>query len=70
MKFPGTGGQSFRPLQGYYFYISGLLFRGELRNSTFFFLEFALFGLAYLVVGWKVIILAVKNILNKQVFSE
>lgn len=50
--------------------ISGLLFRGELRNSTFFFLEFVLFGLAYLVVGWKVIILAVKNILNKQVFSE
>lgn len=50
--------------------IGGLIFRDELHNTPFRILDYLVFGLAYLIVGRKVIVLAVKNIIHGQVFSE
>jgi Zn2+/Cd2+-exporting ATPase len=50
--------------------LTGLLFRDELRNSPYHLFEYLVFGSAYIIVGWKVIVLAVKNIIHGRVFSE
>ncbi len=57
-------------LAGLILLVGGLLFREELRNTPFRILDYLVFGLAYLVVGRNVIVLAVKNIIHGQVFSE
>lgn len=60
----------FRIAAGLLLLTGGLLFREELRNTPYRLAEFIVFGLAYLITGWNVLALAVKNILNGQVFSE
>ncbi|MDE5417631.1 cadmium-translocating P-type ATPase [Labilibaculum sp. DW002] len=48
----------------------GLLFEEEIHNTPYQIVEYLIFVTAYLIVGWKVIALAVKNILRGQVFNE
>ena len=50
--------------------IAGLIFEDTLHNTPFHIAEYLVFGTAYLIVGWKVIALAVKNIFRGQVFNE
>ena len=59
-----------RAVAGLLLLAGGLLFREELHNTPYRSLEYLVFGLAYLIVGRKVIALAVKNIVQGQVFSE
>jgi Cd2+/Zn2+-exporting ATPase len=49
---------------------SGLVFEKEIHNTPFNIAEFLVFGTGYLVVGWKVISSAVKNIVRGQFFDE
>lgn len=48
----------------------GMIFEDELHNTPFHIAEYAVFVVAYLVVGWNVIASAVKNIAKGQVFNE
>jgi Cd2+/Zn2+-exporting ATPase len=50
--------------------IAGLIFEETLHNTPLHIAEYLVFGTAYLIVGWKVIALAVKNIFRGQVFNE
>lgn len=50
--------------------LTGIIFKKELHNTPFHFAEYLLFVTAYLIVGWKVIFSAVKNIIRGQVFNE
>lgn len=50
--------------------IAGMIFEDELHNTPFHIAEYAVFVVAYLVVGWNVIASAVKNIARGQVFNE
>ena len=59
-----------RAIAGLLLLIAGLLFEDELRKTPFRSLEYIVFGLAYLITGWKVVALAVKNIVHGRVFSE
>ena len=49
---------------------SGLVFEKEIHNTPFNIAEFLVFGTGYLIVGWKVISSAVKNIVRGQFFDE
>ncbi|NOY96674.1 MAG: cadmium-translocating P-type ATPase [Chlorobi bacterium] len=48
----------------------GLIFEDELHNTPFQYAEYLVFVTAYLLVGWKVLTLAIKNIVRGQVFNE
>ena len=48
----------------------GLIFEEKLHNPPFEMAEYALYITAYLIVGWKVIASAVKNIIRGQFFDE
>ncbi|HBG69927.1 MAG: cadmium-translocating P-type ATPase [Bacteroidetes bacterium GWF2_43_63] len=50
--------------------LAGMIFEGELHNTPFHIAEYAVFVVAYLIVGWNVIASAVKNIARGQVFNE
>jgi len=50
--------------------LTGIIFKKELHDTPFHFAEYLLFVTAYLIVGWKVIFSAVKNIIRGQVFNE
>lgn len=50
--------------------LAGMIFEDELHNTPFHIAEYAVFIVAYLIVGWNVITLAVKNIARGQVFNE
>ena len=50
--------------------LAGLAFHDQLYSTPLHFGEYLVFVTAYLIVGWKVIKLAVKNIIRGQVFSE
>jgi Cd2+/Zn2+-exporting ATPase len=50
--------------------LTGILFEEEIHNTPFHIAEYAVFIVAYLIVGWKVVSLAVKNIIRGQVFNE
>ncbi|MCF6183883.1 MAG: cadmium-translocating P-type ATPase [Bacteroidales bacterium] len=50
--------------------IPGIIFQDFLHNTPYHFAEYLLFVTAYLIVGWKVIVLAGKNIIKGQVFNE
>ncbi|MGD9993714.1 MAG: heavy metal translocating P-type ATPase [Salinivirgaceae bacterium] len=50
--------------------VAGLIFEEEIHNTPFHIAEYLVFVTAYLIVGWKVITLAVKNIIRGQVFNE
>jgi Cd2+/Zn2+-exporting ATPase len=50
--------------------LTGILFEEEIHNTPFHIAEYVVFIVAYLIVGWKVVSLAVKNIIRGQVFNE
>ncbi len=50
--------------------LMGIIFKKELHDTPFHFAEYLLFVTAYLIVGWKVIFSAIKNIIRGQVFNE
>ena len=50
--------------------IIGIIFEEKLHNTPFEIAEYAVYITAYLIVGWKVIASAVKNIIRGQFFDE
>ena len=50
--------------------IIGIIFEDKLHNTPFQLAEYAVYITAYLIVGWKVIASAVKNIIRGQFFDE
>ncbi len=50
--------------------IIGLIFEEDLHDTPFHLAEYAVFVTAYLIVGWKVLAAAIKNIIRGQVFNE
>jgi len=50
--------------------IAGMVFEEEIHDTPFHIAEFLVFGMGYLIVGWKVISSAVKNIVRGRFFDE
>ena len=50
--------------------IIGLIFEKEIHATPYYIAEYAVFITAYLIVGWKVLASAVRNIVRGQVFNE
>lgn len=50
--------------------VSGVVFEDFLHNTPYHFLEYLVFGTAYLITGWNVLAMAGKNIIRGQVFNE
>ena len=50
--------------------LAGIIFEDKIHNTPFHIAEYLVFGTVYLIVGWKVIASAVKNIIRGQVFNE
>ena len=50
--------------------IIGIIFEDKLHNTPFQLAEYAVYVIAYLIVGWNVIASAVKNIIRGQFFDE
>ena len=50
--------------------LTGIFFETELHNTPYHIAEYLVYVTAYLIAGWSVIRMAVKNILRGQVFSE
>lgn len=50
--------------------VAGMVFEDKIHNTPFHIAEYIVFGTAYLIVGWKVIASAIKNIVRGQVFNE
>ncbi|MCK9199100.1 MAG: heavy metal translocating P-type ATPase, partial [Bacilli bacterium] len=48
----------------------GIIFEKSLYNTPFHFAEYFVFVIAYIIVGWKVIAEALRNILKGQFFNE
>lgn len=59
-----------KAVTGILFLIAGMLFEDEIHNTPFHIGEYLVFGTGYLIVGWKVISSAVKNIIRGQFFDE
>ncbi len=50
--------------------VTGMIFQKEIHNTPYHIGEYLVFGTGYLIVGWKVISSAVKNIIRGQFFDE
>ncbi len=59
-----------KAVSGLLLLIAGMVFEEEIHNTPFHIAEFLVFGTGYLIVGWKVISSAVKNIIRGQFFDE
>jgi len=59
-----------KAISGILLLVAGLIFEEELHNTPFHIAEYAVFVTAYLIVGWKVISSAGKNIIRGKVFDE
>ncbi|MDD2306763.1 MAG: heavy metal translocating P-type ATPase [Prolixibacteraceae bacterium] len=59
-----------KAVSGLLLLIAGMVFEKEIHNTPFHVAEFLVFGTGYLIVGWKVISSAVKNIVRGQFFDE
>jgi len=59
-----------KALLGLILLVIGLLFKDTLHATPFHVAEYAIFIIAYLVVGWGVLASAIKNIIKGQVFNE
>ena len=57
-------------LTGLVLLLAGLFFEDELHDTPYHIAEYIVFVAAYLVSGWGVIRMAVKNIVRGQVFNE
>jgi Cd2+/Zn2+-exporting ATPase len=59
-----------KAVSGLLLLIAGMVFEKEIHNTPFHIGEYLVFGTGYLIVGWKVISSAVKNIVRGQFFDE
>lgn len=59
-----------KAVSGLLLLIAGMVFEEEIHNTPFHIAEYLVFGTGYLIVGWKVISSAVKNIVRGQFFDE
>jgi len=59
-----------KAVTGILFLIAGMIFEEEIHNTPYHIAEYLVYGTGYLIVGWKVISSAVKNILRGQFFDE
>ena len=59
-----------KAIAGLILLLIGLIFEEELHQTPFEIAEYAVFITGYLIVGWKVIATAVKNIIRGQFFDE
>lgn len=59
-----------KAISGLLLLIAGMVFEEEIHNTPFHIAEYLVFGTGYLIVGWKVISSAVKNIVRGQFFDE
>jgi len=59
-----------KAIAGLILLLIGLIFEEELHQTPFEIAEYAVFITGYLIVGWKVIATAVKNIIRVQFFDE
>lgn len=59
-----------KALAGLVLLLIGLIFEEKLHNTPFEIAEYGVFITGYLIVGWKVIATAVKNIILGQFFDE
>ncbi len=59
-----------KAVSGILLLLIGLIFEEELHDTPFHIAEYAVFVTAYLIVGWKVLAAAIKNIIRGQVFNE
>lgn len=59
-----------KAISGILLLVAGLIFDEELHNTPFHVAEYLVFVTAYLIVGWKVISSAGKNIIRGNVFDE
>ncbi len=59
-----------KAVTGILFLIAGMVFEDEIHNTPFHIGEYLVFGTGYLIVGWKVISSAIKNIIRGQFFDE
>ena len=50
--------------------LTGIIFKDSIRNTPYHIAEYLVFISAYLIVGWKVLALAVKNIFRGRIFNE
>lgn len=48
----------------------GILFNEKLHSTPYQIAEYAIFIVAYLIVGWNVVAMAIRNIIKGQVFNE
>jgi Cd2+/Zn2+-exporting ATPase len=59
-----------KAVSGLLLLIAGMVFEKEIHNTPLHIGEYLVFGTGYLIVGWKVISSAVKNIIRGQFFDE
>jgi len=59
-----------KAISGLLLLVVGMVFEEEIHNTPFHIAEYLVFGTGYLIVGWKVISSAVKNIVRGQFFDE
>ena len=59
-----------KAVSGLLLLLAGIIFEKEIHNTPFHIAEYLVFGTGYLIVGWKVISSAVKNIIRGQFFDE
>jgi Cd2+/Zn2+-exporting ATPase len=59
-----------KSVSGIILLVMGILFEDKIHNTPFSIAEYAIFITAYLIVGWNVLLAAIKNIIKGQVFNE
>lgn len=59
-----------KAISGILLLVTGMVFEKEIHDTPFHIGEYLVFGTGYLIVGWKVISSAVKNIARGQFFDE
>ena len=60
----------YKAVSGILLLLAGIIYRDEIHGTPYHIAEYLVFGIAYLIVGWKVISSAGKNIIRGQVFNE
>jgi Cd2+/Zn2+-exporting ATPase len=60
----------FKAVSGLLLLLAGIIFREEIHNTPYHIAEYSIFGTAYLIVGWKVLSSAVKNIIRGRCLTS
>jgi Cd2+/Zn2+-exporting ATPase len=59
-----------KAVSGLLLLLAGVFLEEKLHNTPFQIIEYLIFAVAYLIVGWKVVYSAVKNIIKGKFFDE